>query len=117
MNFTKNIILAFCLTILCITTYADTKPTIKKAEITQIQSYLEKIDFKEIILKDVKLIIHFMINDYNEIIILSTNNEDLDGYLKTCLNNKKIEITKLEYSKTQYLLSRQSLYNAIESSK
>lgn len=40
-----------------------------------------------------------MINDYNEIIVLSTNNEDLDGYLKTSLNDKKIDISKLEYNK------------------
>ncbi|MFZ4800107.1 MAG: hypothetical protein ACOYMA_21635 [Bacteroidia bacterium] len=99
MNFTKNIILAFCLTILGISVYADTKPATKKAETTQIQSYLEKIDFKEFISKDTHLIIHFMINDYNEIIVLSTNNEDLDGYLKTSLNDKKIDISKLEYNK------------------
>ena len=99
MNFTKNIFLAFCLTILGITSYANTKPSIKKDEANQIQSYLEKVDFKEFISSDTKLIIHFMINDYNEIVVLSTNNEDLDGYLKNSLNDKKIDISKLAYNK------------------
>lgn len=99
MNFTKNILLALFLTIFGFSTYADTKPETKKTESTQIQNYLEHVNFKEFISKDTKIIIHFTINDYNELVILSTNNEDLDGYIKNSLNDKKIELSKLQYNK------------------
>lgn len=103
MNTIKNYLLAIGLTVLSISAFAETKPTSKKSETVQIQTYLEALDFKEFISKDTKLVIHFMINDYNEIVVLTTNNEDLDGYLKTKLNDKKLELSNLNYNVGYYL--------------
>ena len=43
--------------------------------------------------------ISFFINSQNEVIVVSTNNRDLDGVVKSTLNYKKIAVNELEYNK------------------
>ena len=39
------------------------------------------------------------VNAQNEVIVVSTNNKDLDAIVKSTLNYKKIAVNELEYNK------------------
>lgn len=47
--------------------------------------------------------INFIVNSNSEIIVLSTNNTELDNSIKSSLNYKKIAIDNLEYNKVYTL--------------
>ncbi len=71
----------------------------KKAESAQIQTFLNSIDFTNYIKSDTKINISFFINSQNEVIVVATNNKDLDSVVKSTLNYKKIAVNDLEYNK------------------
>jgi hypothetical protein len=96
MKTTKNLIAAICLTLVASFTFASTKPTAKKSENTQIQNYLEKLEFNKVVKEAATLDIHFMINDANEIVVVSTTNPALDEIIKSGLNYKTLEVYNLE---------------------
>jgi ATP:corrinoid adenosyltransferase len=98
MKTTKNLIVAVCLTLVASFTIASSKPTIKKSENTQIQNYLEKLEFNKVIKDEATLNIHFMINDANEIVVVSTTNPALDEIIKTGLNYKTLDVSNLEHN-------------------
>ncbi|MEY3419804.1 MAG: hypothetical protein RIR48_84, partial [Bacteroidota bacterium] len=61
--------------------------------------FLNSIDFTNYIKSDTKINISFFINSQNEVIVVATNNKDLDGVVKSTLNYKKIAVNDLEYNK------------------
>ncbi|MBK8626407.1 MAG: hypothetical protein IPN86_12840 [Saprospiraceae bacterium] len=67
---------------------------------TQIQSLLKGIDYDKFVAKETKINITFFVNAQNEIIVVSTNNQNLDNVLKSTLNYKKVSMNELEYNKT-----------------
>ncbi|MGB4958062.1 MAG: hypothetical protein WBO36_01235 [Saprospiraceae bacterium] len=71
----------------------------KKPESVQIQTLLKSIDFDKYVTGETKLNISFFINAQNEVLIVSTNNKDLDNVVKVTLNYKKIAVDQLEYNK------------------
>jgi hypothetical protein len=65
----------------------------------QIQTLLNKIDFEKLGGKETKINITFFVNAQNEILVVSTNNQNLDNVLKSTLNYQKVAMSELEYNK------------------
>ncbi|MBK8517796.1 MAG: hypothetical protein IPL55_16370 [Saprospiraceae bacterium] len=74
-------------------------PYSSSTEAAQIQSMLNSIDYTNYIKGDTKVNVSFFINAQNEIIVVTTNNQDLDRVLKSTLNYRKISVGELEYNK------------------
>lgn len=66
---------------------------------TQIQKLLIGLDITSLENEET-LKIDFMVNSKGEIIVISTNNNDLDSSLKNKLNYKKLKAKNLETFKT-----------------
>ena len=71
----------------------------KKPEGAQIQSMLNAIDFTDYVKGETRVNISFFINAQNEIIVVATNNRDLDNVVKSTLNYKKIAVNDLDYNR------------------
>ncbi len=71
----------------------------KKPEGAQIQTMLNSIDFTNYIKGETKVNISFFINAQNEVIVVATNNKDLDSVVKSTLNYKKIAVNDLDYNR------------------
>ncbi len=66
---------------------------------TQVQNYLNGLDVK-LIDGEKKVLVDFILNDKGEIMILSTNDKNLDLSIKQRLNYKKLTNHGLESNKT-----------------
>ncbi len=69
------------------------------SETEQIQTILRKIDFERFAELPTTVKVSFMINGKNELIVVNTNNRNLDGLIKSAMNYKQIAVTDLEYGK------------------
>jgi hypothetical protein len=107
---TKTIV-AICFSLVAVFTKASIKPVAVKSEAQQIQSYLEKLEFNKVINTSMDVKISFTINDRNEMVILSTSQEDLDALLKQGLNYKLIDVSQLERNTTYTLPVHVNLKN------
>lgn len=65
----------------------------------QIQTYLNSIDFEKYIENNTKFNISFLVTTQNEIVVISTDNVQVDEAIKEALNYKKIAMKELEYNK------------------
>lgn len=83
--------------------FASPKNNIINSEGKQIQKMLISNNIMTAVDKDTKVNISFLVNGQNEIIVLSTNNQDLDQAIKSALNYQKISVSELEYN-TVYTL-------------
>lgn len=99
MKSVKSLLAVVCFAMISNFAIAAGTPNNKKPEGAQIQAYLKGIDFNKMVKADTKVNISFMINAQNEILVVSTNNKDLDGVLKSALNYKSISVSELEYNK------------------
>ncbi len=61
----------------------------------QLQKYLQGIELGETV-DDQTVFVDFMINEKSEIIVLSTNNVEMDSTIKTRLNYKTVNAQELE---------------------
>jgi hypothetical protein len=100
MKTINNTIVAICLSFIAVFANANNKPSNTKSETEQIQTYLEKLEFNKVIKVSTDVKISFMINDRNEMVVLSTNQSDLDLLIKAGLNYKQIDVNKLERNTT-----------------
>ncbi len=93
----QNLILAmtFCITG-TLSAYSTTIPS-KTPERIQIQALLNNIDYKQYLTTEAKVNISFFVTAKNEIVVVSTDNKDLDHVLKLALNYKKIAMNDLDY--------------------
>ena len=78
-------------------------PSKSSKAITEIQSYIQSIDFNFEELANEKVKVHFMVNTANEIVVLRTNSQDVDSVLKRTLNYKELENRDLEVNKVYIL--------------
>ena len=99
MKSVKSVLVVVCFSIVTNFVGATELTTFKKPESAQIQTILKTIDFQNFIEKETKVSISFFINSQNEVIVVSTNNKDLDAVVKSTLNYKKIAVIELEYNK------------------
>lgn len=95
----KNVIASFSLLVFVMNaSFANDPATIKKPEINQIQTMLKKIEYGKFLDKETKLNISFFVNSQSEIIVVSTNNQELDSVIKATLNYKKLALDKLKFN-------------------
>ena len=94
MRFSKNLLLAAFTFVSLASTNASSDPT--TSSVSEISSILQTT-FSTIDVEDkAKLFVTFMLNDANEIIVLSTNTKKYDRVIKTSLNYKAIDATDLK---------------------
>ena len=62
----------------------------------EIAKKISDIDFSTFTLKETSVKIQFLVNDKNEIIILRTDNEELDQIIKSKLNYKEVDTKEIE---------------------
>ena len=108
MNFSK-IILTAAFTI-AISTFSfastDTKinPTAtNKAVTTQIKTMIQKLDIDTETFESKTIKVKFLVNESNELIVLSTGDSDLDKTIKNALNYKEVDTTSVTYNKVYIL--------------
>jgi hypothetical protein len=99
MKSIKNLLIIVTLAFASNFAHAGDLPVIKKTETTQIQDLLKSINFSNYVSEKTKLNISFFINAQNEVIVVATNNTELDSVIKTTLNYKKIAVNELAYDK------------------
>lgn len=96
MNALKLISLSFALMIATLS-MANVSP--KNESLNSLKVHLEKIDFSKYVTEETKVMINFLVNEKNEVVVLSTNNPELDLLIKSAFNYKKINASDLEYNK------------------
>jgi hypothetical protein len=103
MKSVKNVLLMLGLVVVSTMMFASPKNNIINSEGKQIQKMLTSNNVMNGLDKDTKVNISFLVNGQNEIIVLSTSNQDLDQAIKSALNYQKISVSELEYN-TVYTL-------------
>ena len=106
MNFKKGILSLSLVAALAVSSIASTVPLTTETNtnsttVQQIHKTIQNlsIDIEGQKLEQVKL--KFMVNENNEIIVLSTDDSEIDGYLKGALNYKSIkgnDLTPVSYT-------------------
>lgn len=103
MSKLKLILSAFALVCLSTATFANPIPGAKDQLRTEIANYINNINFSTADVDDEVLYVHFMLNSKNEIIVLSTDNEDLDQKIKGELNYRAVKVKGVEQNKVYTL--------------
>jgi hypothetical protein len=106
MKKAKQFIVAICFSAMAVLTSAnnDKQCSAIKSETTQIQTYLDNLDYRKFIPASTDLQINFIVSDAKEIVVVSTNNIELDAFIKANLNYKSLETSKLERNTTYTVL-------------
>jgi hypothetical protein len=76
-------------------TTVKSEPT-KKSITVEISDLIKDIDFTHMGITNESVKLKFMVNENNELIVLSTNNEKLDSKLKSNLNYRKINADNVD---------------------
>ena len=72
----------------------------------EIKEYLDQYIASASIVKERTLVINFMLNNENELVIVSTSDKSYDSLIKSSLNYKKIKSKRLEQYKPYNLRVR-----------
>jgi len=102
MRITKSLIFSALFALTVGTATASTNPTFSDAR-KEIKKLIVKSDIVDVVQKEVTLNVTFMVNDKNEIIVMSTDNEDYDASIKSILNYKKLKSSDMKIN-TNYTL-------------
>ena len=90
----RNILVSLSLIVLFAnTSFASTfpNPEAKSSTVAEIYKSIKKLELNVDQIADESVMLKFMVNDNNEIIILSTKESSLDGTLKANLNYKHVK--------------------------
>lgn len=90
MKFTKLVFTAALAILVSFTSFAATGST-DEPSTSGIKKMIQKLDLKFQNLEDESVMVKFMVNDNDEIIILSTDESKLDDTLKRALSYKKLK--------------------------
>ena len=102
MRITKNILFAALFTLVLGTASANTNPETNTAR-NEIKTLIQKADFASNLKNDMTVNVTFMVNAKNEIIIMSTDQEELDSSIKSTLNYKKLKSSDMKVNMTYTL--------------
>ena len=86
--------------------FANTNPidgTAKSKALEEIKEIIQDIEFDVPSLTIDKARIFFMVNSYNEVIVIQTSSKEIDSKLKNELNYKSLENRDLEVNKVYTL--------------
>ena len=102
MRITKSILMTALFALILGTATASTNPETNSAR-HEIKKMIEKADLAESIKSDVTVNVTFMVNSNNEIIIMSTDQKNLDSSIKSTLNYKKLKSSDIKVNVTYML--------------
>jgi len=102
MRITKNILFAALFTLVLGTASANTNPETNTAR-NEIKTLIQKADFASNLKNDMTVNVTFTVNAKNEIIIISTDQENLDSSIKSTLNYKKLKSSDMKVNVTYTL--------------
>ncbi|MDF1697672.1 MAG: hypothetical protein P1U56_17635 [Saprospiraceae bacterium] len=102
MRITKSLMLTALFALVLGTASANTSPEEKTAR-KEIKTWIQKAKIFSEIKEDMTVHVTFTVNDKNEIIVTSTDQEKLDKTIKSTLNYKKLESTDIQINKTYTL--------------
>ena len=102
MRITKNLMFTALFALILGTASANTTPENNTAR-KEIKTWIQKADLASTIKEDVTVYVTFMVNEKNEVIVTSTNEENLDNSIKSALNYKKLKSTDMEINQAYTL--------------
>lgn len=102
MRITKSILFTALFALILGTATASTNPEITTAR-NEIKTLIQKSNLSSYLKKDVTVNVTFMVNAKNEIIIMSTDQENLDSSIKSTLNYKKLKSSDMKVNVTYTL--------------
>ena len=107
MNFKKSLLGLFLAAIISIPSYANFYPEKKGGDnakaLSEISTIIHDLNLDITSLERTNVTVRFMLNADNEIIVLSTDNSELDNSIKYSLNYKELESTDLEKNRIYVL--------------
>ncbi len=95
MRITKSLLLSALFALILGTASANTNPETKTAR-NEIKSLIQKSNLVDNLKSDVSVNVTFMVNEKNEIIIMSTSQKSLDSRIKSTLNYKKLKSSDMK---------------------
>ena len=102
MRITKSLLFSALFAFVLGTASANTNPENTTAR-KEIKTWIQKADLASTIEEDVTVYVTFMVNEKNEVIVTSTNQENLDKTIKSVLNYKKLESTDMQINQAYTL--------------
>ncbi len=102
MRITKSILFTALFALVLGTATAGTNPTTNTAR-NEIKTFIQKAKIADSLEKDVTVHVTFMVNAKNEIIVMSTDKDNLDTRIKSTLNYKKLKSSDIKVN-TKYTL-------------
>ena len=102
MRITKSILLSTLFAFVLGTATANTTPETNNAR-NEIKTMIQKADLASSLKNDVTVKVTFMVNAKNEIIIMSTDQKNLDSRIKSTLNYKKLKSSDMKVNVTYTL--------------
>ena len=102
MRITKSILLSALFAFVLGTATANTNPETTTAR-NEIKTMIQKANLVANLKEDATVNVTFMVNDNNEMIILSTDQENLDSRIKSTLNYKKLKSSDVKVNVTYTL--------------
>jgi len=93
MNKIKSLISAFAFVLIASASFAnDNISTTALDDLrTEIATHLQKLDISKMSEESLTLKVKFLVNDANEVIVLSVDNDKLDSTIKSKLNYMKLD--------------------------
>lgn len=92
MTIQKNLLALVCATAFSIATFANT-PELRSTPVSvtkDIRQMIKKLDLDTKLIENATLKIKFMVNENDELIIISTGDSNLDSIIKNALNYKEV---------------------------
>ena len=102
MRITKSILFTALFALVLGTASANSNPETSTAR-NEIKTLIQKADLATDLKNDVTVNVTFMVNAKNEIIIMSTDKENLDSSIKSTLNYKKLKSSDMKVNVTYTL--------------
>ena len=102
MRITKSILFTALFALILGTASANTNPETTTAR-NEIKTLIQKSNLASTLENDVTVNVTFMVNAKNEIIIMSTDQENLDSSIKSALNYKKLKSSDMKVNETYTL--------------
>ena len=103
MSKIKNVIAALAILIVSTSAFAFPTPESNSELRAELTKYISNIDFDSINDDDGVIHVHFTVNSKNEIIVLSTDNDQADNKIKTELNYREVKASNVETNKVYTL--------------
>ncbi len=112
MSKIKNVIAALAILIVSTSAFANPTPESNSELRAELTKYINNIDFESVNDDDGVIHVHFTVNSKKEIIVLSTDNNQVDAQIKNVLNYKEVKSNKVETNKVYTLPVRLDMEKA-----